>query len=56
MGYGLARFSVEFIRQPDANRGFIYFDWMTMGHILTLPLFAIALLILWTNRKQARVE
>ncbi|WP_154222178.1 prolipoprotein diacylglyceryl transferase [Marinicella rhabdoformis] len=52
--YASARFSVEFIREPDANRGFIFFDWMTMGHILTLPLFALAILILVSNRKQVR--
>ena len=46
MCYAAARFSVEFIREPDANRGFIFFDWMTMGHILTLPLLVIALFIL----------
>lgn len=54
MSYGLARFSIEFLREPDANRGFIFFDWMTMGHILTLPLFAIAIFILISNRKTAR--
>ena len=35
IGYGVARFVVEFFRQPDADKGFILFDWMTMGQILT---------------------
>ncbi len=42
--YGLSRFIVEFFRQPDANRGFIAFDWMTMGQILTLPILIFGLL------------
>lgn len=48
--YGCSRFLVEFFREPDANRGFIAFDWMTMGHILTLPIIAYGLWILWSQR------
>lgn len=36
-GYGLARFFVEFFRQPDSHLGFI-FQWVTMGQILCLPM------------------
>ncbi|KAA3638988.1 MAG: prolipoprotein diacylglyceryl transferase [Proteobacteria bacterium] len=50
ISYGLGRFLVEFFRQPDANRGFIAFDWMTMGHLLTLPILAYGLWILWSQR------
>ncbi len=50
LSYGLSRFLVEFFREPDANRGFIAFDWMTMGHILTLPIIAYGLWILWSQR------
>lgn len=46
LSYGSARFLVEFFREPDANRGFIAFDWMTMGHLLTLPIIAFGLWIL----------
>jgi phosphatidylglycerol:prolipoprotein diacylglycerol transferase len=49
IGYGLARFTVEFFREPDADKGYILFGWMTEGQILTVPmiiggiiLFAIA--------------
>lgn len=42
--YGLSRFIVEFFRQPDVNRGFIAFDWMTMGQILTVPILIFGLL------------
>jgi phosphatidylglycerol:prolipoprotein diacylglycerol transferase len=44
--YGLSRFIVEFYRQPDANRGFIAFDWMTMGQVLTLPILFFGLLFI----------
>ena len=48
--YGFTRFLVEFFREPDSNRGFIAFDWMTMGHLLTLPIIAFGLWLLVSNR------
>ena len=36
--YGVFRFVVEFVRVPDANRGYIFFDWVTMGQILSTPM------------------
>ncbi len=53
LSYGIARFIVEFFREPDANRGFIAFDWMTMGHILTLPLIGFGLWILLRKQQQS---
>lgn len=44
--YGLSRFIVEFFRQPDDNRGFIAFDWMTMGQILTIPILIFGLIFI----------
>ncbi len=41
MGYGLARFGVEFVRTPDAHLGYMAFGWMTMGQILSLPLIIV---------------
>lgn len=46
LGYGLARFSVEFFREPDIDQGFILFDWMTKGQILTLPMIAAGAIML----------
>jgi phosphatidylglycerol:prolipoprotein diacylglycerol transferase len=40
--YGLARFSVEFVRQPDAQIGLIL-DFMSMGQILSLPMIVFGL-------------
>lgn len=36
--YGLFRFLVEFVREPDAHLGFIAFDWMSMGQLLCVPM------------------
>ena len=44
--YGLSRFTVEFFRQPDANRGFVAFDWMTMGQILTIPIIILGVIFI----------
>lgn len=41
LGYGLARFTVEFVRVPDAQLGYLAFGWLTMGQILCLPLIAV---------------
>ena len=49
--YGVFRFCVEFVREPDAQLGFIAFDWLTMGQILSLPLILIGLLLLWLSRR-----
>jgi len=38
--YGTFRFLVEFTRQPDAQMGFIFFNWVTMGQMLSLPMAA----------------
>ncbi|MFK8011819.1 MAG: prolipoprotein diacylglyceryl transferase [Marinicellaceae bacterium] len=44
--YGISRFTVEFFREPDENRGFIAFDWMTMGQILTIPIIILGLIFI----------
>src|SRR5262249_23002028 len=47
--YGLLGFSVEFVREPDVQLGFIAFDWLTMGQILSLPLILIGIALLWMS-------
>jgi phosphatidylglycerol:prolipoprotein diacylglycerol transferase len=39
--YGVFRFLVEFVRQPDSQLGFIAFRWLTMGQLLSLPMFVL---------------
>jgi phosphatidylglycerol:prolipoprotein diacylglycerol transferase len=38
IGYGSFRFLVEFVRLPDEHIGYLAFDWVTMGHMLSLPM------------------
>lgn len=46
LGYGVARFCVEFVRLPDVQLGYLAFGWLTMGQVLTLPLVAVGLWLL----------
>lgn len=53
LGYGLARFTTEFFRQPDADQGFILFGWMTKGQILSFPMILVGLLLLlWAYKNK----
>ena len=45
IGYGLARTLVEFVRVPDAHLGYLAFEWVTMGHVLTLPMIAAGVIL-----------
>ena len=49
LGYGLARFVVEYVREPDAHIG-LMFGLATMGQILCLPMLAAGGWILWRRR------
>ena len=54
--YGVFRFTIEFVRMPDAHLGYLAFDWLTMGQILTLPMLLSGVVLIWLafkNRTQA---
>ncbi len=36
--YGVFRFAVEFVREPDTNRGYLMWGWVTEGQLLCLPM------------------
>ena len=38
LGYGVVRFGIEFVRVPDAHIGYLAWGWLTMGHLLTIPM------------------
>jgi len=44
--YGICRFLVEFVRQPDAQLGYLAFGWLTMGQVLSLPMIAVGVMLL----------
>src|SRR3990167_5640457 len=45
--YGLFRFFIEFFREPDAQFGFLAWDWLTMGQLLSLPMILVGMLFLF---------
>jgi phosphatidylglycerol---prolipoprotein diacylglyceryl transferase len=51
IGYGSFRFLVEFVRLPDAHIGYLAFGWVTMGHLLSLPMLLGGIgLMIWAYR------
>ncbi|MEE9319422.1 MAG: prolipoprotein diacylglyceryl transferase [Granulosicoccus sp.] len=55
--YGIYRFFIEFVRQPDSHLGFIAFDWLTMGQLLSLPMILIGItMLLLAYRNQGKAD
>jgi phosphatidylglycerol:prolipoprotein diacylglycerol transferase len=53
--YGSFRFIVEFVRMPDQQLGYLAFDWLTMGQILSLPLIVLGIgLLVLAYRRDSR--
>ena len=46
LGYGICRFLIEFVRQPDAQLGYLWGGWLTMGQVLSLPLIIAGVVLL----------
>lgn len=53
--YGVSRFLVEFVREPDAQLGYLMgTDWFTRGQQLSIPMVLIGLaIVLWAARRPA---
>ena len=45
IGYALSRIAVEFVRLPDAQLGYLYGGWLTMGQVLSLPILLGGLIL-----------
>ena len=52
LSYGIFRFAIEFLREPDRGIGFIAWGWLTMGLLLPLPLILVGLALLYASRLQ----
>ena len=52
VGYGALRFTTEFFRSPDSHIGFIAFEWLTMGQLLSLPMLIAGMVFIWWSREQ----
>lgn len=53
LGYGALRFLTEFVREPDPHKGFVAFDWMTMGQLLSIPMLVAGFALLFWHRRGA---
>jgi phosphatidylglycerol:prolipoprotein diacylglycerol transferase len=53
IGYGVFRFLVEFVREPDIKKPFVAFGWVTMGQVLCLPMILGGLFLLYWAFKVA---
>ncbi len=51
-GYGVARFLVEFVREPDAHLQFL-FGWMTYGQLYSLPLIVLGVGLIVSRMRSA---
>lgn len=49
-GYAIARLIAECFREPDVQLGFLAFDWLTMGQLLSIPMLFAGLLLWWKKR------
>ena len=52
MGYAVCRLVVECFREPDAQMGFMAFNWLTMGQLLSIPMLLAGLLLWWIKRHE----
>ncbi|MFR1640608.1 MAG: prolipoprotein diacylglyceryl transferase [Eggerthellaceae bacterium] len=44
--YGLFRFLIEFVREPDSQLGYLWGGWLTMGQVLSVPLILVGVGVL----------
>ncbi|MEJ2059905.1 MAG: prolipoprotein diacylglyceryl transferase [Gammaproteobacteria bacterium] len=50
--YGLFRFLVEFVREPDPQLGYLAFGWLTMGQVLSAPMILLGIgMLVWAYRR-----
>jgi phosphatidylglycerol:prolipoprotein diacylglycerol transferase len=52
-GYGIFRFIVEFVRQPDAHMGYIAWGWLTQGQLLSVPLLIAGIFLITTAYRRS---
>lgn len=46
LGYGTFRIFVECFRQPDIQIGFLAFNWLTIGQVLSIPMVILGALMM----------
>jgi phosphatidylglycerol:prolipoprotein diacylglycerol transferase len=45
IGYSVFRFFSEFFREPDIQRGYLLWNWLTEGQLLSLPMFLLGIIL-----------
>lgn len=57
VGYGVFRFIVEFWRVPDQHIGYVAFNWLTMGQLLSIPLIILgSFFIIYAYTKNSKIR
>ena len=52
IGYAVSRIAVEFVRLPDAQIGYLFGGWLTMGMVLSLPILIAGIaLVVYASRR-----
>lgn len=52
-GYGLSRIFAEYFREPDAQLGYLFGGWLTMGMVLSAPMVVFGL---WAMARARRAS
>ena len=52
MVYAVCRMTVEFFREPDVQIGYLAFNWLTMGQLLSIPMLVFGLVLWWIKRNE----
>jgi len=55
IAYGSMRFIVEFFREPDPQLGYLAFHFLTMGQLLSIPMIAFGMALLWSAYKNQKL-
>jgi phosphatidylglycerol:prolipoprotein diacylglycerol transferase len=50
-GYGLFRYLIEYVREPDVQLGFVCCGWMTMGQLLCIGMMALGVILYYISRR-----
>ena len=54
IGYGCIRCLIELVREPDQHIGFLAFDWLTMGQVLSVPMILFGAWLFTTAQRAAK--
>ena len=52
MGYSISRLVIECFREPDPQLGYLAFNSLTMGQLLSIPMLLAGLLLWWIKRHE----